>query len=88
MEEAKNQSKLILFVLIIIVLVLVNIGIFYTGRISKLTAEYTKTAQTTSAQPIILNTSILNKISNRLKVNVEPALAPYSDGRINPFTNL
>lgn len=88
MEEAKNQSKIILFTLLIVVLLLVNIGIYYTGKISKLTSQYSQSAKTTSSEPIKLNSSILDKISNRVKIDVEPDLKPFSSGRLNPFSNI
>ena len=88
MEEAKNQSKIILFTMLIVVLLLVNVGIYYTGKISKLTFEYSKSIETTASEPIKINAMILEEISNRIKIDVEPDLKPFSSGRLNPFSNI
>jgi sensor histidine kinase regulating citrate/malate metabolism len=88
MEEAKNQSKIVIFTLVIIVLILVNFGIFYTGRISKLTSDYTKNTSIKTSQPIELNSTVLDKLSNRKSIDVSDGLSPKSSGRVNPFTNI
>jgi hypothetical protein len=88
MEEVKNQSKIIVFSLIIIVLILVNFGIFYTGKITKLTTTYTTDVATKVSQPIELNVTVLDKLSNRKPVDVNANLNPNTTGRINPFTDI
>ncbi len=86
MNSSKNQTRAVVIVFAIIALVFVNIGIFYTRRITNQADITTTNTTTDTVSTTKLDETSLSKISNRVSVNVDDQLQPYSDGRSDPFT--
>lgn len=82
----RSQGRAIMMAIAIVALVFINAGIFYTARVSQQTdraliEQISSDSVTTSK----LAQDKVDRLSDRLSVDVEPQLTPFTTGRDNPF---
>ncbi len=84
MNESREQGRATLVIIAIVTLIFINIGMYYTFRITQQSNQITaNTDQKTSTAQ--LDTVNVSKLSDRTHVDVEDKLNPLSSGRDNPF---
>lgn len=82
--DTKASGRAIMIIIAIIVLVFINVGIFYTTRITKQTGQ-TAPLDTKHTSTSTLDNATIQKLQNRSAIDVENQLTPYTTGRSDPF---
>lgn len=84
-QDTKLQGRAILLGMAITVLVFINVGIFYTTKLTRDTGSAVTLTEDSKVTKTKLDTVTLEKLQNRTVIDIEAKLTPYTSGKNNPF---